>query len=140
MKMLSLVSLTVLAATIFSFSARGEEPDPSQIAKLTPQLQAMLKDLLKAADGDAADPAPAAPVAPAAVAPSTPTTPSRPAPASATSATSTAHSARSPRTSLGSTSLQTSSLRTGHLGASPSLTGAPRLNDDEWRQLFPQKK
>ena len=140
MKMLSLVSLTVLAAAVFSLSARGEEPDPSQIARLAPQLQALLKDLLKAADGDAADPAPAAPFAPAAVTPSTPTASSRPATASGTSLASAAHGARSSRTSPGSTALHTSSLRTGHLGASPTLTGAPRWNDDEWRQIFPQKK
>jgi hypothetical protein len=135
MKMLSLVLLTVLAATVSSLPARGEEPDASQVAKLTPQLQAMLNDLLKAADGDAAAPAPAAPVAPAAATAPPTTSSARPS-----TATSTSLSSRPSSTSLGSTSLHTSSLRTGHLGASASLSGAPRMNDDEWRQLFPQKK
>ncbi len=144
MKMLSLVLLMVFAATVFSTPARGEEPDASQVTKLTPQLQAMLSELLKAADGDAADPAPAAPVAPAATPAPPPTASARPSAATstqgATSLTSTSAASHPSGTSLGSPSLHTSSLRTGHLGAAPSLTGAPRMNDDEWRQLFPQKK
>lgn len=137
MKILSLVSLMVLTVTVLSQPARGDEPDAAQIAKLTPQLQAMLNELLKAADGDATDPAPAAPTAPPPATPahlSVSTAPATP------SLTSPASGSRSPRTALGSTMLQTSSLRTGHLGSSTSLSGAPRWNDDEWRQIFPQKK
>ncbi|HSI14699.1 MAG TPA: hypothetical protein VK961_21785 [Chthoniobacter sp.] len=139
MKMLSLVSLTVLAFAVFSPSAHADEPDAAQIAKLVPQLQAMLNELMKANGGEAMDPAPATPAAPAAPTPAATTT-FTPTTSATTALPSTAHTSRSSRTALGSTALQTSSLRTGHLGPSPSLTGAPRLNDDEWRQLFPQKK
>lgn len=53
MRMLSLVSLMVLVATIFSLSAKGDEPPTpktrvqSQDVKLPPEIQATLAQLLK---------------------------------------------------------------------------------------------
>jgi hypothetical protein len=129
MKMLSLASLTVLAAMALHPSARGDEPAALQANPLTPQIQAMLAELLKAADIDPASPPQPTP-APAA----STTSPNATGPAPAPSNPSATKMIPS------SNALHTGSLRTGHLGSSGSLTGAARMSNDEWRQLFPQRK
>ena len=121
MKTLSLVSLIVLSTTVLSLSARGEEPPVSQTVKLTPQIQAMLAELLKAADAD-----------PAAEDSST----GNPATASATAAP--AEKIKPPlSTALHTNSLRTGGLSTGSLGGHGTLDGAPRMTKEEWRQMFP---
>jgi hypothetical protein len=133
MKMLSLTSALLLATTVFSLTARGDEPPVPQAAQLTPQIQAMLAELLKAADADAApETAPTAPPT-APVPPSAPTTPAAPA--------TTQKAKAAPSTALSTGSLRTGGLTpSGSLGGHGTLGGAPRLTDDEWRQQFPVRK
>ena len=125
MKMLSLASITVFCAALLS-PARADEP---QAIKLAPQIQAMLAELLKTADGE---PAPDAAPANPAPAPDAATAPTAKAPVSASNQPVT--------------SLRTSSLRTGGLMTSASLGGhglsggTPRLTAAEWRQQFPVRK
>ena len=119
-----LFSLTMVLA-----SARAAEPTPQQ---LTPELQALLADLLKQMQAGAeVDPAPAPEPAPAPQAAAVPVAPVAPA-----------------KPPLGSaSSLRTGGLSTGGLaGASlaPSgsvggrgQAGVPRLSKEEWRVIFP---
>lgn len=100
----------LLATAALSLSAHGDELETPPVGKLTPQMQARLLQLLRAGDSQAIESAQ----------PSGSLQPLRMSPVS--------------------TALRTGSLRTGRLATSGSLTGAPRLNDDEWRQLFPQRK
>jgi predicted methyltransferase len=107
-----------LATLLWSPSVRADEPAAPQAVKLSPEIQAMLSQLLKAVDDDTSDN-------------SKPTTPS-PTEQKVKAATQT-------------TSLSTGSLRTGGL-ASPSLgghgivSGIPRLTNEQWRDLFPLRK
>lgn len=119
MKTLSRVSLLLLlTTTALTLSAHGDELDNPQMGKLTPQMQARLRQLLGAGEVGSIDPASSA---------------------SASSSTASGGS-RSPKTWPVSTALHTGSLRTGHLATSGTLTGGPRLNEDEWRQLFPSRR
>lgn len=132
MKTLSLVSATVFCATLLPAPTRADDPPA---IKLAPQIQAMLAELLKNAEGEpAADAAPANP-------------PPAP-PATATTPAATAPAAKAPGTAANQpvTSLQTGTLRTGSLMTSAPLGGhgltggTPRLTAEEWRQLFPGRK
>jgi len=123
MKTTHLLLVPILSLTMVLASARAAEPVPQQ---LTPELQALLADLLKQMQAEAEmDPATAPQAAAVPVAPVAPAKPP-----------------------LGSaSSLRTGSLSTGRLaGASlaPSgsvggrgQVGAPRLSKEEWRVLFP---
>ena len=115
MKMFSRASLILLATTALTLSAHGDELDTPQIGKLTPQMQARLLQLLGASELASSEPLPSA----------------------STSSSGGSRPLRMPPTS---TALHTGSLKTGRLEASGSLSGAPRLNDDEWRQLFPSRR
>lgn len=122
--MLSLLSATVFGLASLSAPTRA---DDSEVIKLTPQIQAMLSQLLKAADADAAEEAK----------PDSPSSTPAPTPEAAGS--------QQPKASPLSTALRTSSLRTGGLATSTLgghglLGGAPRLTNEEWRQLFPVRK
>jgi hypothetical protein len=123
MKAFSLFSATLLGLVALSLPTHADEADA---IPLTPQQKALLSQLLKSMDLDEAKEQPAPP-------PST-------TPDGSDKATKPKHS--EPMTS----SLSTGSLRTGHLGTSASLGGhgtqggTPRMTNDEWRQLFPQRR
>jgi hypothetical protein len=156
MKMLSLVSLMVLAFTIFAPPARGDEPSTPEVPtipqniKLTPEMQAMLAELLKTlGTNQAGTPAPAGTptgnVDANKLAPlisqllkgldsdqidePKPTPHPEPSPTASTGQ-------KSQPASGSSTGLHTSSLRTGGLVTS-TLNGTPRLTKEQWRELFP---
>jgi len=129
MKTLHFLYLGLLGATLLAVPSRAQEP---RALTLTPNVEAMLKDLLKSTDsGGASEAAPSTPAAPPVKAPT-------PAP-TASSKTGVA----SP-TSLRTSSLSTSSLTpsgglaTSSLGGHGLQGGTPRLNDTDWRALFPQ--
>ncbi|MEP6672297.1 MAG: hypothetical protein ABJF10_24245 [Chthoniobacter sp.] len=113
-------SLMTLVSTLLSQSAPGDQAQHSQVAKLTPQIQAMLTQLLKEADVDVS-PTGASSNHPAVSAPSS-------------APTRDANSQKSTTTALQTKSLKTTGLSTG------SLDGAPRMTNDEWRRLFPARK
>ncbi|MEI9894309.1 MAG: hypothetical protein WDN28_10610 [Chthoniobacter sp.] len=131
MKMLSFLSAMVLAATVLAKPARADEPPLSDVTKLTPQIQAMLAELYKAANLDPAADAPTPAASTSTPIPSAPAAPAAPP-----------VKMRAPL----STALHTSSLRTGglttsgSLGGHGALDGAPRLTSEEWRELFPVRK
>lgn len=123
MKTPPLLLVPLLSFTMLLASARAAEPVPQQ---LTPELQALLADLLKQMQAEAE-------VAPA------------PAPAPVAVPVASGAPAKAP---LGSaTRLRTGGLSAGGLaGASlaPSgavggrgQTGVPRLSKEEWRVIFP---
>jgi hypothetical protein len=134
MRVLSLVSLMVLAATVFSLSAHAEPPAAPSATQLNPQIQAMLDDLLKTLETAGTQegtptPAEGAP---------------KPAPSGPAAADGNA-AAEAARIKPVQSALQTSGLRTGGLMSSGSLgghgmAGAPRLTNAEWRQLFPARR
>jgi hypothetical protein len=133
MKITPLLLAPLFSLALFLAPARAEEPAP---VNLTPEMQAMLAELLKSMAQSAAQAAPeAAPVPePAPVAPTAP-----------------AASPRETKPPLGSMSnLRTGGLTTSNLtGASlaPSASlggrgttgGVTRLNNNEWRLLFPAR-
>jgi hypothetical protein len=125
MKILSLVSATAFCAALLSLPARADEP---QAIKLTPQIRAMLSELLKTADAEPAETA----------------TPTDPAPTPSTPpaiATAPGSKANQPATGLSTSSLRTSGLMTSaSLGGHGLIGGTPRLTDAEWRQQFPVRK
>lgn len=157
MKMLSFVSLMVLAFSIFASIGRGDEPSTPQVptipqnVRLTPEMQAMLAELLKTL-GTSQSGTPA----PTGTAPAGNTDANKLAPLisqllkglesdEVDEPKPTPHSEPSPATSSGqksqaapvpNTGLCTSSLRTGGLATS-TLNGTPRLTNEQWRMLFP---
>ena len=118
MKILSLASAMVLATVVCSLPASADEPQAPQAIKLSPELQAVLSQLLKAADEDTSEVSKPTAVSPA---------------------------EQKAKAAIPATSLSTGSLRTGSL-ASPSLGGhgiiseTPRLTNEQWRELFPLRK
>jgi len=119
-----LFSLTMMLATV-----RAAEPAPPS---LTPELQAVLADLLKQMQAEAeVDPGPEpapAPAPQAAVVPVAPVAPAKPPLGTASS--------------LRTGSLSTGGLAGASLAPSGSVggrgqTGAPRLSKEEWRVVFP---
>ncbi len=127
---LPVVAFVALSAVLFTTPVRADDP-PAPV-KLTPEVQALLKDLLKQMDVDPEETkpqaTPAAPTAPPATAPATSSTPvtapkTEPAPSS---------------TSLRTGSLQTSGLQpSASLGGRGMAGGTPRLSIADWRLLFP---
>jgi hypothetical protein len=130
MKTTPLLLAPVFSLVLFLAPARAEEPTP---ITLTPEMQALLAELLKSAGQTAPeaapvpDPVPAAPNAPVV----------------------TAREAKPPlgsTSSLKTSSLTTSTLTAGSLAPSTSLNGrgtaggSPRLSNDDWRQLFPVRQ
>jgi hypothetical protein len=97
---------------LLSGPVRADEP---QAVKLTPQVQALLQQLLKAAEMEVAEDATTTTTDPAA----------RPSPEGGAPAS---------RKKEPSTGLQTGNLRTG------SLSGTPRMTEEQWRQLFPARR
>jgi hypothetical protein len=126
----SIFPVVTLAAVLFTTPVRA---DDSRVARLTPQVQALLNELSKM---EGAQPAPEAAPTPAPAMPATPapTAPvSSPAPATGLKRVAT----------LTATALRTGALGTSRLMPSAPLSGrgltggAPRLSADDWRQLFP---
>ena len=125
MKMSPLLLVPLLSFTMMHASARAVEPVPQQ---LTPELQALLADLLKQMQAEAeVDPAPA-PVPQSAAIPVAPAVPAKPPLGSASS--------------LRTGGLSTKSLTGVSLAPSGSvgergLTSVPRLSKEAWRVIFP---
>lgn len=121
-----LILLSIFSLMLALTPARAAEPAPMQ---LTPELQALLADLLKQSQADA-DPAPA-PAPEAAPAPAVTAAPSAPVkpPLGSNSSLRTG--------SLSSSGLQGASLTPSGSVGGRGQTGFPRLSKEEWRALFP---
>lgn len=123
MKMFTLFPATLFGLAVLSMPTYADEADAP---KLTSEQKAVLTQLLKSMDLDGANEQPATPPSTAPGDPEKPAKPKQNEPIA--------------------TSLSTGSLRTGHLGTSASLGGhgtqggTPRMTNDEWRQLFPQRR
>jgi hypothetical protein len=122
MKMLSLISATVFFAALFSIPTRAEEP---QAVKLTPQIQAMLAQMLKATEAQLGEDA----------------EPADPETAPAGDAPKSRSALKEPSAGLSTGGLRTGSLMTSApLGGRGLVGGAPRMTNEEWRQRFPLRK
>jgi hypothetical protein len=132
MKITPLLLAPAFGLALFLAPARAEEPAP---VTLTPEMQALLAELLKSM----AQPAPEAlPVPePAPVPPAAPVAPA--------AATREAKPPLGANSSLKTGGLVTSGLTGGSLSPAASLGGrgttgvVTRLSNNEWRQLFPAR-
>ena len=125
MKASSLFSTVALAFALIAAPVRADKPHP---AATSPEMQALVAQLLQAVAAAQAEPAPVPPAAPAAVV--------APAPTAIPRVASSLQTGRLVTGSLRITSLTPSAP----IGGRGTTGGIPRLNDEDWRLLFPIKQ